>query len=174
MEPVSAELGERIDALDLVDNHVHGYWLAEGSRRGFENGLNEANTAPLAEFDSGFDTQLGFAVRAHCAPLLGLEPHIDPDTYWEHRSRLTPDQLARLFLPAAGVSDWLVDTGLSGAVAGLAEMRQATCAEVREVVRLEQVAEQAALEPGDYADNFGEILTARMESAAAATACKFS
>ena len=168
MEPVTAELGERIDALDLVDNHVHGYWLAEKDRRGFENGLNEANTAPLADFDSGFDTQLGFAVRAHCAPLLGLEPHVDPDTYWHHRSRLTPDELARLFLPAAKVSDWLVDTGLPGAVAGLTEIREATGADVHEVVRLEQVAEQAAAQPGDYGDNFGEILTARMESAVAA------
>ncbi|MGI9161414.1 MAG: amidohydrolase family protein [Mycobacterium sp.] len=168
MEPVSAEIGEGIDALDLVDNHVHGYWLAERDRRGFENGLNEANTAPLAGFDSGFDTQLGFAVRAHCAPVLGLEPHVDPDSYWEHRSRQTPEELARLFLRAAGVSDWLVDTGLPGAVAGLAELRAATGAGVHEVVRLEQVAEQAAAQPGDYSDNFGEILTARMESAAAA------
>lgn len=167
MEPVSAEISEGIDALDLVDNHVHGYWLAERDRRGFENGLNEANIAPLADFDSGFDTQLGFAVRAHCAPLLGLEPHTDPDTYWDHRSRQTPEELARLFLPAAGVSDWLVDTGLPGAVAGLAEMRGVTGADVHEVVRLEQVAEQAAAQPGDYSDNFGEILTARMESAVA-------
>lgn len=167
MEPVSAEISEGIDALDLVDNHVHGYWLAERDRRGFENGLNEANIAPLADFDSGFDTQLGFAVRAHCAPLLGLEPHTDPDTYWDHRSRQTPEELARLFLPAAGVTDWLVDTGLPGAVAGLAEMRGVTGADVHEVVRLEQVAEQAAAQPGDYSDNFGEILTARMESAVA-------
>ena len=168
MEPVSVELRERIDALDLVDNHVHGYWLAERDRRGFENGLNEANTAPLADFDSGFDTQLGFAVRAHCAPLLGLEPHADPDTYWQHRSRRSPAELARLFLPAAGVCDWLVDTGLPGAVAGLAEMRVATSAGVHEVVRLEQVAEEAVARSGDYGDNFGEILTARMQSAVAA------
>ena len=168
MEPVRTEIVEGIDALDLVDNHVHGYWLTERDRRGFENGLNEANTAPLADFDSGFDTQLGFAVRAHCAPLLGLEPHTDPDIYWDHRSRQTPEELARLFLPAAGVRAWLVDTGLPGAVAGLAEMRGVTGAEVHEVVRLEQVAEQAAAQPGDYSDNFGEILTARMGSAVAA------
>lgn len=168
MEPVSAGLRERIDAVDLVDNHVHGFWLAERDRCGFENGLNEANTAPLADFDSGFDTQLGFAVRAHCAPLLGLEPHADADTYWNHRRQRSPDELARLFLTAAGVSDWLVDTGLPGAVAGLAEMRDATGAGVHEVVRLEQVAEQAAAQPGDYADNFTEILTTRMGSAVAA------
>ena len=168
MEPVIAELGERLDALRLVDNHVHGFWLSDRERRGFENGLNEANTAPLADFDSGFDTQLGFAVRAHCAPLLGLPAHADPDSYWYRRSELSPLELAQIFLPAAGVGDWLVDTGLPGSVAGLAELGAVTHAGVREVVRLEQVAEQAISRPGDYRDNFCEMLTTRMESAAAA------
>ena len=168
MESVIAELAEHLDALRLIDNHVHGFWLSGRDRRGFENGLNEANTAPLADFDSGFDTQLGFAVRAHCAPLLGLAAHADPATYWNRRNELSPIELAQIFLPAAGVSDWLVDTGLPDPVAGLAEMSEVTRAGVYEVVRLEQVAEQAAVRPGDYADNFSEILTARMQSAVAA------
>ena len=109
-------LAEHIAALRLVDNHVHGFWLSAGDRRRFENGLNEANTDPLADFDSGFDTQLGFAVRAHCAPLLGLPGHVDPQRYWERRSGVSEPDLARVFLPAAGVSDWLVDTGLPGDV----------------------------------------------------------
>lgn len=161
-------LGERLDEIRLVDNHVHGYWLSQTDRRGFENGLNEANTAPLADFDSGFDTQLGFAVRAHCAPLLGLPAHADPDIYWRRRSELSPAELATLFLRAAGVSDWLVDTGLPGPIAGLAELGEAAHAGVHEVVRVEQVAEDAAARHGDYAQNFTEILTARMQSAAAA------
>ena len=37
-------LPERIAALDLVDNHVHGFWTAPVDRRRFELGLNEANT----------------------------------------------------------------------------------------------------------------------------------
>ena len=65
-------LAEHIAGVPLIDQHAHGCWLAAGDRRRFENALNEANTEPLADFDSGFDTQLGFAVRAHCAPLLGL------------------------------------------------------------------------------------------------------
>ena len=160
-------LAEHIAALRLVDNHVHGFWLSAGDRRRFENGLNEANTDPLADFDSGFDTQLGFAVRAHCAPLLGLPGHVDPQRYWERRSGVSEPDLARVFLPAAGVSDWLVDTGLPGDIAGLAEVSGASGARAHEIVRVEQVAEQAAARSGDYADNFREILWERSASAVA-------
>jgi len=161
------ELTEHITDLRLVDNHVHGYWLTAGDRRRFENGLNEANTEPLAHFDSAFDTQLGFAVRAYCAPLLGLEPHVDPLGYWTGRSALTEGELARLFLSNAGVSDWLVDTGLSAAIAGLADISDVSGAQTHEIVRLEQVAEQAAATPGDYADAFREILWRRADCAVA-------
>jgi hypothetical protein len=63
-------LAEHIESVPLVDHHVHGCWLQPPDRTRFENGLNEANTEPLASYDSAFDTQLGFAIRAHCAPLL--------------------------------------------------------------------------------------------------------
>jgi predicted TIM-barrel fold metal-dependent hydrolase len=163
----TSALADHVARVRLVDNHVHGYWLTSGDRRRFENGLNEANTEPLADFDSGFDTQLGFAVRAHCAPLLGLPEHADPQAYWDRRSELTEDQLAQVFLPAAGVSDWLVDTGLPGAIAGLPEMAGASGGAVGEIVRLEQVAEDAAASPGDYADAFQRILHQRTETAVA-------
>ena len=164
---MTSALADHIAAVRLVDNHVHGYWLTSGDRRRFENGLNEANIDPLADFDSGFDTQLGFAVRAHCAPLLGLPEHVDPQDYWERRREMTEDQLARVFLPAARVSDWLVDTGLPGAIAGLPEVAGASGGTVGEIVRLEQVAEQAAAAPGDYADAFRRILHDRTANAVA-------
>ncbi len=169
LEPVIAKsaLAEHIAALRLVDNHVHGYWLSAGDRSRFENGLNEANTEPLAEFDSGFDTPLGFAVRAHCAPLLGLPAHAEPQRYWDRRCELSEPGLARVFLPAAGVSDWLVDTGLPGDIAGLTEMSAASGGCAHEVVRLEQVAEQAAATPGDYASAFRETLHERAQTAVA-------
>ena len=96
MGPDSSALADHIADVPLIDQHVHGCWLAAGDRRRFENGLNEANTEPLADFDSGFDTQLGFAVRAHCAPLLGLPKHAEPQTYWQRRSQLTEAELAPL------------------------------------------------------------------------------
>ena len=162
--PVIAEF---IGDLKLVDNHVHGYWRSAGDQRRFENGLNEANTEPLADFDSGFDTQLGFAVRAHCAPLLGLAPHADPSSYWASRCSFAEADLAGLFLSRAGVSDWLVDTGLAADIAGPTEIAEASGSNAQEIVRLEQVAEHAAAGPGDYADTFREILTRRADSAVA-------
>ena len=161
----SSALAQHIERVALVDQHVHGCWLAAGDRRRFENALNEANTEPLADFDSGFDSQLGFAVRTHCAPLLGLPKHVDPQLYWERRSQFGEAGLARLFLPAAGVSDWLVDTGTGADVTGVSDLAEISGGRAYEVVRLEQVAEQAARAPGDYASAFEEILRRRAAGA---------
>jgi hypothetical protein len=167
MEPVtvpdSAALAQHIGEVALIDQHVHGCWLAPGDRHRFENALNEANTEPPA--DSGFDSQLGFAVRTHCGPLLDLPKHVELQAYWEHRRQRSETELARLFLPAAKVSDWLVDTGIGDGTAGIADMAELSGNRAREVVRLEQVAEQAAQAPGDYASAFEEILHRRAATA---------
>ncbi|MDT5090474.1 MAG: uncharacterized protein QOG47_3181, partial [Mycobacterium sp.] len=95
MERVTeSALAEHIAGVALIDQHVHGCWLAAGDRRRFEDALNEANTEPLADFESGFDTQLGFAVRAHCAPLLGLPKHAEAQEYWQQRCQHTETELA--------------------------------------------------------------------------------
>jgi uncharacterized protein len=165
MGPDSSALAQHIDEVALIDQHVHGCWLAAGDRRRFENALNEANTEPLADFDSGFDSQLGFAVRTHCGPILGLPKHVDPQLYWERRSQLGEAELARLFLPAAGVSDWLVDTGTGTDITDVSALAELSGGRAYEVVRLEQVAEQAAQTPGDYASAYQEILRRRAASA---------
>src|SRR5690242_188704 len=114
-------LTQHIGEVALIDQHVHGCWLAPTDRCRFENALNEANSEPIRH--SAFDSQLGFALRAHCAPVLGLPKHADPQTYWERRSQFNEDELAKLFLPVAGVSDWLVDTGIgTGGVAGVTDV----------------------------------------------------
>jgi len=158
-------LARHIAEVALIDQHVHGCWLTAGDRRRFENALNEANTEPLADFDSGFDSQLGFAVRNHCAPILGLPRHVDSQEYWERRCQFSEAELARLFLRAAGVSDWLVDTGIGSNVVGLPELSELSGGRAHEVVRLEEVAEQAAQAPGDYAAAFEEILRRRAATA---------
>ncbi len=166
--PESSALAQHIGEVTLIDQHAHGCWLTPGNRRRFENALNEANTEPLV--GSGFDCQLGFAVRAHCGPILGSPEHVDPQTYWEGRSRRDEKELARLFLPAAKVSDWLVDTGIGDDAAGtggIADMAGLSGNRAHEIVRLEQVAEQAAQEPGDYASAFEEILQRRAATAVA-------
>lgn len=157
-------LAQHIAEVSLIDQHVHGCWLAAAERQRFENALNEANTEPIT--DSGFDSQLGFAVRAHCAPLLGLPKHTEPQAYWERRSQFGEDELARLFLSATGVSDWLVDTGIgSDGVAGVTEMAGLSGDRAHEIVRLEEVAEQAAHTPDDYATAFDDILHRRTANA---------
>ncbi|OCB28542.1 amidohydrolase [Mycobacterium malmoense] len=156
-------LAEHIDRVTLIDQHAHGCWLAPGDRHRFENALNEANTEPIV--GSGFDTQLGFAVRAHCAPVLGLAKHVDPQSYWERRSQIGEVELARTFLPAAGVGDWLVDTGIGADTAAPSEMAELSGGRAHEIVRLEQVAEQAARAPGDYATAFADILRRRAAAA---------
>jgi predicted TIM-barrel fold metal-dependent hydrolase len=160
-------LAEHIAGVPLIDQHAHGCWLSAGDRSRFENALNEANVEPLADFDSGFDTQLGFAVRAHCAPLLGLPQHAAPEEYWESRSQHTEAGLARIFLRAAGVTDWLIDTGYADGVAEVAQVAEVSANRAHEVVRLEQVAEQAADSPGDYASAFEQILRQRLRTAVA-------
>jgi uncharacterized protein len=160
-----AALAEHIAGVRLIDQHMHGCWLSAGDRRRFENALNEANIEPLADFDSGFDTQLGFAVRAHCAPLLGLSKHADPEDYWRRRCQLSESELAGVFLPAAGVSDWLVDTGYAEGVADVAQIAEYSGNSSHEIVRLEQVAEETAVSPGDYATVFEQILRQRSATA---------
>ena len=163
--PDSSALARRIGEVALIDQHVHGCWLQAPGRHRFESALNEANTEPLADY--GFDSQLGFAVRAHCAPVLGLAKHIEPQLYWERRSEFTERELADMFLRAAGVSDWLVDTGIGSDVANVVELSALSGNRAYEVVRLEQVAEQAAHTSGDYASAFGEILHSRAADAVA-------
>ena len=158
-------LADHIAGVPLIDQHAHGCWLTAGDRRRFENALNEANTEPLAGFDSGFDTQLGFAIRAHCAPLLGLPGHAEPQDYWERRGQFPEPELARIFLQAAGVSDWLIDTGYADGVTDVEHFAELSRSPTHEVVRIEQVAEQAALVPGDYASAFERILRQRASTA---------
>ncbi|OBH08838.1 amidohydrolase family protein [Mycobacterium sp. E3247] len=159
----SDALAQHIGEVRLIDQHVHGCWLAAGDLPRFENALNEANTEPIT--GPGFDSQLGFAVRAHCAPVLGLPRHVDPQSYWERRSRFSETELARMFLPAAGVSDWLVDTGIGADTAGPDVMGELSGGRAHEIVRLEEVAEQAARAPGDYAAAFDDILQRRAATA---------
>jgi predicted TIM-barrel fold metal-dependent hydrolase len=161
----SSALARHIDEVALIDQHAHGCWLTAGDRRRFENALNEANSESLADFDSGFDSQLGFAVRTHCAPILELPKHVDPHLYWEHRSQFSEAELARIFLPAAKVSDWLVDTGIGADITDVSALAELSGGRAYEVVRLEQVAEQAAQTPGDYASAFEEALRRRAATA---------
>lgn len=162
-DAIARDLADRLRELPLIDHHVHGCWLTDGSRARFENALNEANTDPLPEWDSAFDTQLGFAVRARCAPLLDLPAHAEPDAYWQRRSSLGEAAVAARLLPRAGVSDWLVDTGIPGETCTPSELAGVGGGTGRTVLRLEALAEQALAAGGDYATVFPELLEAETD-----------
>jgi len=109
--------------------------------------LTEApHASPVA---TPFDSQVGFAIRRWCAPLLDLPAHASADDYWEARTRLGNEEVTRRLLRATGTSAYLLDTGLPGDdvldIDGHAAASQAT---VREVVRLETVAESLLAQTG--------------------------
>ncbi|MBZ5739919.1 amidohydrolase family protein [Nocardioides mangrovi] len=127
------ELLEHLRTVRLVDHHVHGWFTEPGDRAAFEAALNEGSPGPVS---TGFDLPIGVAVRRWCAPLLGLPPLVSADAYWEARSATPYDELVGTFLGAAGVDQWLVDTGLTpGVVTNPVPMS--------EVVRLETLLEEA-------------------------------
>jgi uncharacterized protein len=163
---------ELADALrrPLIDHHVHGCYIGplvaldegEGAirhrRARFEESINEGSTDPVPAFMTQFDSQLGFGIRRWCAPLLGLPAHCPADDYWRRRSQLGDEAVARVFLPAAGVSRWLMDTGYAAdQLTSPAALAHWSGGSVAEVVRLESVAESLltqGVSPLRYADEF--------------------
>jgi predicted TIM-barrel fold metal-dependent hydrolase len=158
---VPDELAQAL-AEPLIDHHVHGCFTVELDRAGFEESLNEASPEPIPPFMTQFDSQLGFAVRRWCAPLLGLPAHTGADDYWGRRAELTPAALAAAFLPAAGVSRWLVDTGFqTDRLSSTDTLAAWSGAPAAEVLRLETLAE-TILAQGIRGVEFADAFRARL------------
>lgn len=139
----------------IIDHHVHGVVTTDLDRAGFEELITEGRAAPGRTM---FDTQLGFAIRRWCAPVLDLEPFVPADEYIGRRAELGVDEVNRRFLVGAGVGMWLVDTGFQGDRLTTPEQLAAVSgAPARRVVRLEAVAEQVLRGPG-FVDSFAEAL----------------
>lgn len=154
---VDGGLAEHLEHLALVDHHVHGTWTQDADPARLANAFNEADTAPLADPTSAWDTQLGFAVRRWCAPLLGLEPHVAPETYLRRRAELGEPEVARRLLAPANVAAWLVDTGWSDGLTSPAGLAALGGGEGRTITRLETLAEELLPkldDPGDWAAAF--------------------
>jgi len=136
---------ERLESLRLVDHHCHGVVGRDLDRAEFESMLSEAAEAtPLG--GSLFDSQVGFALRRRCPPVLDLPAHAEPDDYLARRAELGADEVNRRFLAAAGLDALCVDTGYTPepilAPAELGKLAGARGA--YEIVRLERLAEEAA------------------------------
>jgi len=153
----SARLGEHLDRLELVDHHVHGTWTQDGDAVRLAGAFNEADTEPRADPATAWDTQLGFAVRRWCAPVLDLEPHATPEAYLRRRAELGENEVARRLLGSAGVGEWLVDTGWSDGLTPPAGLAALAGGRARTIVRLETLAEELLPtldDPGDWAEAF--------------------
>jgi hypothetical protein len=155
---------ELIDALSapLVDHHVHTSFAGPVARAEFEECLNEGSPEPVPAYMTQFDSQIGFAVRRWCAPLLGLEPHAAADDYWVRRTELGEEAVARALLPAAGVRRWIVVPGYAGdrvtPTATLADWSGTACSEL---IRLETLGEEL-LASGIAADDYPAAFRARL------------
>jgi uncharacterized protein len=158
---------DRRDAgLRLVDHHVHGVVTGELDQDGIEALLSESSL-PAPPGTTAFDSQLGFAVRRWCAPVLDLDPLAPATDYVRKRLELGNAEASRRLLTAAGVGTWLVDTGYrSDAVSSVGELTQLSGTPALEVARLESMAERVAGLSGG-AGRFADELTAAVQEAAA-------
>jgi hypothetical protein len=161
-------LADHLRHVTLIDHHVHGAYDQPVDRAGFEAAINEGSTDPVPAFMTQFDSPLGLSIRRWCAPLLGLDALAGADDYWARRSEFAPDELARVMLPAAGVSRWIVDTGFKGDLITTPErLTDLSGVPSSEILRLERLAEdllEGGTSPEDFPAEFRSALQAAADS----------
>jgi len=150
-----------VETLRLVDHHCHGVLRRGLDRIGFEEMLTEGHSTG-AIGGSVFDSQIGFAVRRWCAPVLDLHPGADPSAYLGRRDELGPGEVTRRFLNSAGLGALCVDTGyLPEPLLAPVELEAAAGAAAYTVVRLETVAERVA-QSGTSAAEFADAVRTQL------------
>jgi uncharacterized protein len=158
-----------VDGLPLVDHHVHGATIATLDGGLFEAGFTESPWPAPAD-TTHLDSQLGFAVRRWCAPLLDLPAHAPAEAYITRRRELGGHEVTGRLLAASGVERFMVDTGYQARhILGHSEMAAISGAAASEIVRLESVAEQVAasgVDAAGFADRFAAALGDRARNAA--------
>ncbi|WP_404320786.1 amidohydrolase family protein [Arthrobacter luteolus] len=152
----------------LIDHHCHGVMARPLQRAEFEDLATESSW-PGPAGTTFFDTQLGFAIRRWCAPVLGLEAHVSPEDYLARRAELGADAVNSLLLSAANLDTVLVETGYRGEeITSPEQTGLLASARFREVVRLERIAEEVAAAgttPGTFAADFAVALEERSRNA---------
>ncbi|MBX6721654.1 MAG: amidohydrolase, partial [Dactylosporangium sp.] len=96
-------LAAELESLPLIDHHVHGACTVDLDRGALEQLLTESDR-PIPSGTTQFDSQVGFAVRRWCAPVLGLDPHASPESYVQARRALGAEEVTRRLLGASGVA----------------------------------------------------------------------
>lgn len=173
MSASTEELREHIENLQLTDHHVHGVVRENPTPENFANMITESDRTPKS-VQEAMQTQVGFATRRWCAPLLGLPAHVSADEYFARRIELGSEHVNRTLLAAAGISHYLIETGYRGdEIHGVAGMRGLTGSRVDEIIRLETLAQFHAETSGTSAHDFSATFeTYLREKAATAVGLK--
>ncbi|QXJ20348.1 amidohydrolase family protein [Actinomadura graeca] len=156
---------EWLESIGLADHHCHGVLGRDLGRAEFEALLTEAETGGPPGV-SPFDSQIGFALRRWCPPVLGLEAHASPEDYLARRAELGAAEVNRRFLAAARLESLCVDTGYTPeSLLDPPALGRLAGAPAHEIVRLETVAEQTARD-GVAAAGFADEVRARVAACA--------
>jgi predicted TIM-barrel fold metal-dependent hydrolase len=157
-----------MDEIPLIDHHCHGVVTGPMTRAGIEALMSESY-APPAPGTNHFQKPLGLAIRRHCAPLLDLAPLAPADEYVERRLALGTAEVTRRLLRACRMRSHLLDTGHRGAeISSPEEFALLSGHAVREIVRIEAVAEEVAasgIGADRFAARFAEVLEERAANA---------
>ncbi|WP_344871010.1 amidohydrolase family protein [Allokutzneria multivorans] len=161
---------ERVALLDVlaqapaVDHHCHGIVKDEVSAQSFQKLATESDL-PQGPGGDVFDSPVGVAIRAECAPLLDLPRHVDAESYLSRRAELGQREVTRRLLAAANISTYLVDTGFcADEITSPDELAAVSGTQGFEIARLESLAERLAAE-GVGAQGFYDAFRAELESA---------
>lgn len=139
---MSSEIQDYVDHVGLVDHHVHGVYENNPTVDEFSNMITESDRQPKT-LDIAMNSQVGFATRKWCAPLLDLPAHCDPQSYFARRIELGASEVNRRFLTACGVTHSLIETGFRGTeIHGPEGMAKLGGHKVDKVIRLETTAEK--------------------------------
>ncbi len=145
----------------LLDHHVHGVVIENPSVDFFAGMMTESDRQPASLEDAMF-SQVGYATRRWCAPLLDLEPHASPKEYFARRILLGADEVNSRFLKSSGIGHYFIETGYRGnEIHNPTGMAKLSGAKVDEIIRLETVVEQLALdgvEPTNFISDFQKRL----------------
>lgn len=161
-------LSRSIQDVLLVDHHVHGALKNDVSQREFETLITESDRE-IPAWMSQFDSQVGFAIRRWCAPVLDLPAHASAGEYMQKRQTLGTVEVNRRLLSGSGIGHFLVETGYRGdEILNPEQMGHSAGRLASEVVRLEAVAESLAasgITAKDFPDRYVQALAQATEHA---------
>lgn len=130
-----------VTTVPLIDHHCHSVVAAELDRADLESLITESDWPP-ADGRSNFDSPVGVAIRALCAPILDLPRHATADAYVSRRIELGAEEVNRRQLRATGIGRYLIETGVSRPdMLSVNKFQEAADAPCSTLARLEVIAE---------------------------------